>query len=156
MDEAERFRSRVEVEVRNYEIDWQGIVHNANYLLYFEVGRIAYLRALGIVIDGTSVKNEANIVVARNEIDYRSPAKFGDTLEVLTRISRIGETSFAFKGVLRQQRSGVLVAENRSIHVWLDPAAREPVRVPEEFRGKVRAFEGENVLMDQPRYFACI
>ncbi len=45
------FRHQSEVRVRNYEVDWQGIVHNAVYLQYFEVGRIACLQHLGIKVD---------------------------------------------------------------------------------------------------------
>ncbi|MBI4417163.1 MAG: hypothetical protein HY563_00195, partial [Ignavibacteriales bacterium] len=45
------FGHRTELTVRNYEVDWQGIVHNAVYLLYFEMGRVEYLKQIGATLD---------------------------------------------------------------------------------------------------------
>jgi len=155
MLDKKRFRCALQLEVRSHEIDWQGIVHNAVYLLYFETGRVAYLRARGVEIDGEAIRRQSLIVVARNEIDYRSPARFGEVLNLLTRISFIRNSSFTFEGILEESLTGRLVAENRSVHVWLDPRSHASRRVPEEFRQRVRAFEGENVAMESPTYFAC-
>jgi acyl-CoA thioester hydrolase len=155
MSDLERFRFKSQVEVRNYEIDWQGIVHNANYLLYFEVGRIAYLRHLGVEVDGAAIRGQSNIVIVRNEIDYRSSARFGETLDIYTRIVVIKDSSFTFEGILQESGSGRRVAENRSVHVWLDPRSAEPVRVPDAFRRSDRTFEGNNVAVESPTYFAC-
>jgi len=41
------FQHTIPVQVRNYEVDWQGIVHNAVYLLYFEIGRVDYFKHIG-------------------------------------------------------------------------------------------------------------
>ena len=139
------FRHSTRIRVRNYEVDWQGIVHNANYLLYFETGRIAYLEQIGIPVNVDAVRGESRVVVARNEIDYRSPARFGDELDVLTRISYIRTTSFAFEGIIEAAPSGRLIAENVSVHVWLDGASGAPVRVGEVFRRLVSAFEGSSL-----------
>lgn len=140
-----KFRHKTQVRVRNYEIDWQGIVHNANYLLYFEVGRVEYLEHLGIKLDINTIRHESKVVLARNEIDYRSPARLGDIIDVYTRISFIRNTSFAFEGMLEDSSSNRLIAENVSVHVWLDAASDQPVPVPTEFRETVRRFEGEHV-----------
>jgi acyl-CoA thioester hydrolase len=136
------FRHSTRIRVRNYEVDWQGIVHNANYLLYFETGRIAYLGHIGIPVNVDSVRGESRVVVARNEIDYLSPARFGDDLEVLTRVCYIRNTSFAFEGIIESGSDRRLIAENVSVHVWLDGPSGAPVRVSEEFRRLVAAFEG--------------
>ena len=80
--ERTKFKHHTQVRVRNYEIDWQGIVHNANHLLYFEVGRVVYLGDVGIKVDINTIQHDSKVVVARNEIDYRSPARFGEVLDV--------------------------------------------------------------------------
>ena len=136
-----RFRHSTPLDVRNYEVDWQGIVHNANYLLYFETGRIAYLRHLGLPVDLRSIKGNSRVVLVRNEINYRAPALFGDRLTVWTRVAAIGTTSFVFEGEIR--RSGKLLADNRAVHVWLHPSTGRPVRVRRGFRQAVGKFEGE-------------
>ncbi len=149
MKDLERgmFRHTTQVKVRNYEIDWQGIVHNAVYLQYFEVGRISYLEQLGIHVDIRTIQHESRIVVVRNEINYRSPARFGERLTIATRISYIRNSSFAFEGLLEDAAGGRLVAENVSVHVWLDNETLRPRRVPDEFRSQVRQFEGEHLSM---------
>jgi acyl-CoA thioester hydrolase len=128
--------------VRNYEIDWQGIVHNANYLLYFETGRIAYLQQIGVAVNLDAIRGDSRVVVARNEINYISPARFGEDLDVLTRIGWIRNSSFAFEGLIVEATTGRPVADNVSVHVWLEGASGAPVRVGDEFRRLVAAFEG--------------
>lgn len=152
MTDRDKFKHKSRVRVRNYEIDWQGIVHNANYLLYFEVGRIDYLEHLDIKIDIHSIQHESRVVVARNEIDYRSPARFGEFLDVYTRISFIRNSSFAFEAYIEETVSKRLIAENVSIHVWLDQFTGNPRPIPESFRSLVKDFEGRNLLMSPPTY----
>jgi len=140
----ELFRHATTVQVRNYEIDWQGIVHNAIYLHYFETGRINYLQSLGINVDINAIQHDTRVVVARNEIDYRSPARFGDALTVFTRIAELGKTSFTFEGLIEEERTRRVVAENRSVHVWLDPVEHRPMDLPVFFVNRVMGFEGSN------------
>ena len=142
------FRFSTSLRVRNYEVDWQGIVHNAVYLQYFETARIAYLEAMGVKIDLDAIRRESQIVVARNEIDYRRPARFGDTLDIATRVSFIRETSFAFEGII--ECAGALIAENVAIHVWLDQGRGTPVRVGRWFREAVLRHEGKNATILWP------
>jgi acyl-CoA thioester hydrolase len=138
------FRFRHQVRVRNYEIDWQGIVHNATYLLFFETGRVAYLEQLGIPVDIHAIQHESKVVVVRNEIDYRSPARFGEVLDVFTRIAFVRSSSFGFEGIMQEAVTGRRIAENVSIHVWLDHRTDRPMPVPAAFRRKVMEFEGDN------------
>ena len=143
----ESFAKSTQLTVRNYEIDWQGIVHNAVYLLYFEVGRLAYLQEAGIPVNHDAIRHHSRVVIARNEINYVSPARFGDRLNIYTRVSAMGNTSFTFEGLLEDAVSGRRVAENVSVHVWLDETLGTPVRVPEPFRDAVLRIEGKRVTL---------
>jgi acyl-CoA thioester hydrolase len=144
------FRHSTQVRVRNYEVDWQGIVHNANYLLYFEVARLEYLKHIGVKVTMESIQGDARVVLVRNELNYRASARFDDLLTVYSRISYINDTSFGFEGLMEESAGGILIADNVAVHVWLDPATGAPVRVNDEFRAKVRHFEGENVAIREP------
>lgn len=150
MLDKSKFQFKTQVRVRNYEIDWQGVVHNANYLLYFEVGRVAYLEHVGVKVDVNSIQHESKVVVVRNEIDYRAPARFDDLLDVYTRISFIRDTSFAFEGILENAATKLMVGENISFHVWMDYKKNRPMRIPDEFRGVIGKFEGDNALITMP------
>ncbi len=146
-----KFKQTFQLRVRNYEVDWQGIVHNANYLLYFEVGRIEYLKAIGVAINMEQIQGASKVVLVRNEIDYRSPALFDELLDVHTRVLFIKNSSFAFEGFIEEAQTKRLIAENVAVHVWLNSKTGEPITVGEEFRRKIRQFEGENVaIADTP------
>lgn len=145
------FKQQTLVRVRNYEIDWQGIVHNAIYLHYFEVGRIDYLDRIGAKVDINTINRESKVVLARNELDYITPARFGDSLVVRSRVSNIKNTSFIFEGILEHEKTGEVVAENVAVHVWLNPATNTPTAVPDGFRKLVQQFEGENCIIHWPK-----
>ncbi len=144
------FHHHTQVSVRNYEIDWQGVVHNAVYLHYFEIGRIEYLIAIGAKVDVNTINSESKVVLARNEVDYRTPARYGDTINVHSRISAIKNTSFIFEGLLERSSSGEIIAENVAVHVWLNPKTNTPMPVPNEFRKLVQRLEGENCRIQWP------
>jgi len=136
------FRHKTNVFVRNYEVDWQGIVHNAVYLQYFETGRFEYLRMAGYQLKMFTGNRTSRVVLARNEIDYLLPAVFDDLLEVYTKVAMIGTTSHIFEGVIRNNKTKKLIAMNRAVHVWLTPRGGNPRKLPLEFVQKVEAFEG--------------
>ena len=136
------FIHRHPISVRNYEVDWQGIVHNGNYLLYCEVGRIEYLKQIGAAVDLTSINNQSRVVLVRNEIDYRAPARLNDELMVYTRVAWIRNSSFGMEGLIERASTGQIIAENVAIHAWLHADGSRSIPVPEEFRKLVRAFEG--------------
>lgn len=150
MMEKEMFRHSINIRVRNYEVDWQGIVHNSNYLRYCEVGRIEYLRDIGATIDITAINSGSRVVLVRNEIDYIAPARFDDMLTVWTRISGIRNSSFIMEGFVERLGSSERIAENVAFHAWLHPQHAESIRVPDEFRDLVRSFEGERCMIGLP------
>jgi acyl-CoA thioester hydrolase len=151
MVHKEKFKHKIQVTVRNNEIDWQGVVHNAIYLHYFEVGRMSYFDKIGFPIKLDNPLNlEWKVVIGRNEIDYRSPARFNEVLNVYTRISWIRNTSFAIEGFIEEEGSGRLIAENVSLHVWLDKLTAKPMMVPVFFRRNVREYEGKDALIQEP------
>lgn len=139
------FRHKTNIRVRNFEVDWQGIVHNAVYLQYFETGRIEYLRGAGYEPDLLSANRNSRVVLARNEIDYLRPAVFDDLLEVHTKVSMIGTTSFIFEGLIRHTETKKIMAENRAVHVWLTPGKRVPRKIPRSFVRRIEAFEGRPI-----------
>lgn len=147
MDKA-NFKHQLQIAVRNYEIDWQGIVHNAVYLHYFEVGRVQYLTDIGAVVDINSINSSSKVVLVRNEIDYKMPARFRDVLNVYSRISAIRNTSFDFEGILENNATKEIVGENKAVHVWLDPKTNKPTPVPQNFRNLVRKYEGERCRIE--------
>jgi acyl-CoA thioester hydrolase len=145
-----RFKHKVQIRVRNYEIDWQGIVHNAVYSLYFEIGRVEYFKTLGVEIDRQTVRNDFRIVLVTNNLTYKRPAHYDDLLEVYTRVSYVKNTSFGMEGLIVNGQTGATVAENTNAHVWLDPVTGRPANISNQFRKLVENVEGGDVEIHWP------
>jgi acyl-CoA thioester hydrolase len=129
------FRHRLEVRFR--DCDPMGHVNNAVYLTYLEQARFAHWRAVwGFSSDGPP-ENAPGVILARAEIDFRRPARYGDTLEVRISLDRIGRTSFSYSYEIVDQEDRV-VAAAKSVQVMYDYAAGRPAPLSEQMRNKLR------------------
>ncbi len=149
-DNRQLFKHEHTITVRNYEIDWQGIVHNGNYLLYFEVARVEYFKDIGLEVDERTIAGSVRIVLVRNELDFIHSATFGDKLTVLTRISSIKNSSFICDAEMLHREKDVVIARNRAVMVWTDPKTGKSTPVPATFRTLVHNFEGNNAVIHWP------
>jgi len=138
---AEGYRLAVPIEVRFKDIDCMGHVNNAVFLTYFENTRIAYWRAMG----RDRLRGEVAYVLARSECDYRSPATMEDTVLCHIRVAALGNSSFAFEYLLRDEPSGRVIATGRTVQVAYDYQAGRPIPLQEEFKRMVRRFEGRSL-----------
>ena len=127
-----------ELEVRFRDCDPMGHVNNAVYLTYLEQARFAHWRAVwGFDFEGLP-ENAPGVILARAELDYRRPARYGDMLEVRISLQRIGRTSFSYTYDIVDQEERV-VAEAKSVQVMYDYAAGRPVPLSDEMRSKLGA-----------------
>ncbi len=86
----------IEMSVRDYELDMQGIVNNGIYFNYLEHARHEFLLSNGVDF---SALTEAGIhlVVIRSELDYKSSLKSGDRFRVEVALERISKVKFGFR-----------------------------------------------------------
>ena len=119
--------------VRFGDLDALGHVNNAVFLTYIESARVAFLFDTGAA---TSLE-DMSIIVARIEIDFRAPVRFGQDVEIAVRATRFGDKSFDLEYVLRVD--GQVVAEAKSVLVGYDYERREPMTIPDEWREKLAA-----------------
>ena len=115
--------------VRFRDVDAMGHVNNAVFATYLEQARIAYLSPNGAQVE--------DMILARLEIDFRSPAELGETIEIAVTPTRIGTKSFDLDYVLRVD--GEVVAEAKSVQVAYDYDRREPIPLPTGWREKLTA-----------------
>jgi acyl-CoA thioester hydrolase len=134
------FRFHHTVRVRFGETDLQGIVFNANYLLYCDVAWTEYFRALGMTWK-EMVEGGLDTVLARSTVEFRSPARFDDLLEIHTRISKIGNTSIIFDFEIYREGEDILLCSAQSLYVCVDPKTLEKIWVPERVRQRISEFE---------------
>lgn len=85
----------LELKVRDYECDLQGVVNNAVYQNYLEHARHEFLLARGIDFAALATAG-INLVVVRAELDYKLPLVSGDNFRVTTRVERLSAVRFGF------------------------------------------------------------
>ena len=113
-----------QVRVRYAETDQMGIVYYANYLVWFELGRVELLRSLGLAYSQLEKEHECILPVVEATCRYRSPARYDDEILIETRPSmqRGAVLKFAYR-ILRNGTDGaepVLLAEGETTHVVCD------------------------------------
>lgn len=121
------------LRVRYAETDAQGVVYHSNHLIYFEVGRGAYLRELGIDYNAME-SSGALIAVVDAHVRYRAASRYDDELRVVTRLDELGSRSLRFSYEL--WRDATLVATGETAHVCLDRQGK-PVALPALLREAV-------------------
>jgi len=136
-----KFAFRHDVRVRFPETDAQGVVYHANFLIYADVARVEYLRALAGGDERLQWREDRgyDLVLVHAACDFRASAHFDDLLTVWVCVGRLGNSSLGFE--YRVERGQTLVCEVKTVHCAIDRQARTSLPLPEELKQRVRAFE---------------
>ena len=110
MDIRQRRRDTIDIRIYYEDTDCGGIVYYANYLKYFERARTHYLESRGLSVVEL-MKAGRVFVVVHAEVDYRSPARYGETLEIETIVSEMNPAAITFSHVVLDRESRRIVAE---------------------------------------------
>ena len=122
------------VNVRYAETDQMGVVYYANYLVWFEVGRVAWCRARGFHYRDLEAQHGRMMMVAEVSCRYKAPAHFEDDILIRTAVGSATDRVIRFIYEIRNQRTGKLLATGESKHVVTDRNHR-PARLPEHMSG---------------------
>ena len=123
------------------DTDAQGVVYYGRYLPYFDQARVEYARHLGMLATGPE---EHEFVMRASTIEYHAPARFDDLLEVFIRVSRIGRTSATYECAAYRVDDDVLMVTAQQTLVLVDLEERKACAIPDSFKERIRAFEGED------------
>jgi acyl-CoA thioester hydrolase len=123
------------------ETDGQGRVFYANYLLFFDRGRMAYWVRAGLSEEEIR-RIEHDTVIAEVHCTYRAPASFYDVVSVFTRVSHIGRSSLRMEFAVINDSTDALMAEGYAALVNVDLGVNRAVPFADELKAKVRALEG--------------
>ena len=125
-----------EVRVRYAETDQMGIVHHANYLIWFEAGRSDLCRARGFSYKEMEEQDDALMVVAETYVRHKSPAYYEDILIIRTKVGEIRSRSLRFFYEVYRASDDVLVAEGETNHVVTDKE-KNVKRLPDYYRDRL-------------------
>ncbi len=110
----------------------QNVVYYANYLLYAEVGRFAYMRELGLPYGDMTAKG-LDFTIGEANVRYRAPLRFDDEFDIKVRIGEIRHASWAFDYAV-DRADGLHCAELTTVQVMIDRSTLRATRIPEDLR----------------------
>jgi acyl-CoA thioester hydrolase len=133
-----RFRFSTDVRVRFAETDAQGVVHNSNYLVWFEIARIAYLEEFA---GGYPALRESGLesFVLESHVRYRLPAHFDDRLEIHARVGDLRGARFRFD--YEVHRGEETIADGWTSHACVDAETLLPTRIPQALADAIATAE---------------
>ena len=105
------------VRVRYAETDQMGVAYHANYLVWFEVGRVELIRALGIEYTRMEKEDDCHIVVADAHCRYQQSARYDEVLRIRTRIAESRNRIVKFSYEVFRDADGKLLATGETTHV---------------------------------------
>jgi acyl-CoA thioester hydrolase len=125
-----------QIRVRYAETDQMNVVYYANYLVWFEIGRVELLRSLGLAYSNMEKDHGLILPVIESNCRYRHPARYDDQVLIETRPSLVRGSVIKFGyRILRKNPSDeqpVLLAEGETVHVVCD-AEFKRAPLPEQY-----------------------
>jgi acyl-CoA thioester hydrolase len=121
------------VRVRYAETDQMGMVYHANYLVWFEVGRVELMRALGVEYRKMEIDDDCHIVVADAHCRYHDSARYDEIVRIRTRISESRNRIVKFAYEVFRDHDGELLATGATTHVICGSNGR-PKLLPHKYR----------------------
>lgn len=120
--------SVTQIRVRYKDTDTMSVVYYGNYLTYFEVARVEYLRQRNLPM--SEVDKRIHMPVVEAFVKYVKPAKLDDLLDVSSRVSLRKRASFTFSYEIRNEAKE-LVATGFTRHACWDPATAKMIALPD-------------------------
>jgi acyl-CoA thioester hydrolase len=121
------------VRVRYAETDQMGVVYHANYLIWFEVGRVELMRAMGFEYKTMETEDDCHIVVAEAHCRYERSARYDEVLRVRTRIMEWRNRIVKFSYEIFREADDTLLTTGHTTHVICGSNGR-PKALPPKYR----------------------
>lgn len=127
------------VRVRYAETDQMGVVYHGNYAQYFEIGRVEWLRNLGISYKKMEEMGVMLPVVSLT-MNYKKSAKYDEDLTIRTIFKKLTSVKIEFDCELYNE-AGELLTTGNSVLVFIDMITGRPIAAPQYVVDKVAAIE---------------
>ena len=132
-----RHSHSTELRVRYAETDRMGVVYHANYLVWCEVGRVEFMRALGR--DYAALEEQGTgLAVTEARVRYLAPARFDDAIRVTTTLAGVRSRAVSFSYEITNAATGERLATAHTDLVSIDRDGRL-MAIPADFRAVLEA-----------------
>jgi acyl-CoA thioester hydrolase len=109
--------NETKLRVRYAETDQMGVVYHSNHLIWFEVGRVEFMRQMGFSYRDMERDEGLFIAVAEAKCRYRAPVYYDEEVVVRTQLKAVRESVIVFRYELARANTGALLAEGETTHV---------------------------------------
>lgn len=130
------------VRVRYAETDQMGVVYHSNHLVWFEVGRVEFMRQMGFSYRDMERDDERFIAVAEVTCRYRAPVYYDEEVLIRTQLKHVRESVIIFRYELSRVENGTLLAEGETTHIVTD-GKMKVAALPEKYLTVLRAAAGK-------------
>ncbi len=134
------FRQKLSIQIRFNDIDLMGHVNNSVYFNYFDLGRVSYFDE---VFKGGIEYRKKGVVIAGTNTNFFQQISLNDHIEVVTKVTKIGNKSFKLHQQIRGVDDKSIKCESHTTMVCFDFANNCSMEMPESWRNDIRNFEKE-------------
>lgn len=136
------FHHQTPAQLRFSDVDRFGHVNNSVYFSLFDMSKEKYFMD---VVDG-DMFHKVNIVVANINASFLAPIYFPDAIVIQMAVTHLGNKSFTLKQRAVNNRTHEVKCECSTVMVCVNPDTKESMPLPDYFKQRVKAFEGDNLL----------
>jgi acyl-CoA thioester hydrolase len=112
--------SETRLRVRYAETDNMGVVYHSNYAIWFEVGRVEFMRERGLEYRTMEQTDHCHIPVVDLQVRYKAPALYDDEIVVRTRLANMRRSLLHFTYEVLRAADGTLLATGATMHIIVD------------------------------------
>jgi len=134
--------NETKLRVRYAETDQMGVVYHSNHLIWFEVGRVEFMRQMGFSYRDMEREDGLFIAVAEARCRYRAPVYYDEEVVVRTRLKAVRDSVIIFSYELARADTGALLAEGETTHVVTNSAMKISV-LPNKYLSVFRSAAGK-------------
>ena len=127
-----------EATVRYYELDPQGVMHNANYVALFDQATTAYFKHVNYDYLSDIKETKKDFHTVQVLVQYNKPLYFDQYIEIGVKIKEIGNSSMTWIMGMFLKETGELVSSCEAVHVYTDQTTMKPTPITDELKAKLR------------------
>jgi acyl-CoA thioester hydrolase len=135
--------NQTKLRVRYAETDQMGVVYHSNHLIWFEVGRVEFMRELGFSYRDMEREEDRFIAVAEAICRYRAPVYYDEEVVVRTRLKNVRESVVVFSYELVRAETNALLAEGETTHIVTD-SKMKVAALPDKYLNALRTAAGKS------------
>ena len=127
-----------EATVRYYELDPQGVMHNANYVAFFDQATTAYFKHVNYDYLSDIKETKKDFHTVQVLVQYNKPLYFEQDIEIGVKIKEIGNSSMTWIMGMFLKETGDLVSSCEAVHVYTDQTTMKPTPITDELKVKLK------------------